>query len=62
MTEMLASLLAVLEEQERRLVFTKFNNVTAWDLGVRILVVAAIEDFLNNAEQAQGSKAGGGAD
>jgi uncharacterized protein (UPF0303 family) len=36
MTEMLASLLAVLEEQERRLVFTKFDNVTAWDLGVRI--------------------------
>jgi uncharacterized protein (UPF0303 family) len=26
------------------------------------LVVAAIEDFLNNEEQAQGSEGGGGAD
>ena len=45
MTEKFAALLAELEEQERRLVFTKFDSATAWDLGVRLRDVGLANNY-----------------
>ncbi|GAA3240641.1 heme-degrading domain-containing protein [Actinocorallia longicatena] len=36
---------AELEEQERRLVFTRFTNDDAWDLGVRLVEMARERDL-----------------